>query len=196
MKDYIIPSLGGIATGGGRGPAELPGRFVERGGGAGLGPLLIIRRDFCLSKSHPSPVSPTFSLSCSPSRSRSGSRLTGGVRGLLSDSGPGADSGVTGRIPDTGVLVPGPRPGTADTGVCGLAEMGVRAPSRGGAAENGVRARGGAPETGVRERLGRAAECGVGRGLPGTGLWLFSRGGRLKETKGAEGVPTAALMLL
>ncbi len=31
-----MPSRGGTATGGGLCPAELPGRFVDRGGGAGL----------------------------------------------------------------------------------------------------------------------------------------------------------------
>ena len=31
-----MPSLRGIATGGGRCAGELPGRFEDRGGGAGL----------------------------------------------------------------------------------------------------------------------------------------------------------------
>lgn len=162
----------------------LPGRFVDRGGGAGL--LLAARGGRSLSDGQSS------SLSRSLAALRSGVALPGGDRALLGmgemrdTSWGGAERGVGGRrfAAEAGVRRTADRPprgGAAETGVRergGAADTGVR--ERGGAADTGVRGRGGAAETGVRER-GGAADRGVRR-PPVTA----EAGGRLNETDMAD----------
>lgn len=176
----------------------LPGRFVDRGGGAGLARAERGGRSRSRSDAQSLSRSEYLSLSVSrlraPAPGRSGDALAGGDLGRLgmgeargiSCVGAGAESGVGSRAADNGVR--GIR-------FRGAAEIGVR--DLGGAAETGVRERGGAAETGVRER-GGAADCGVRRGAAERGVRLPSRLGTLNDTDIAEapGVLYAAAVAL